>query len=271
MLSARQPVSRQVVVSLHDVAPPFEAAIRTQIGLLASVGVRRLALKVTPDWHGASALHDAPSLVELLRAQVAAGSQLIMHGYTHQARAGSALQGPWLTRTRGRLFAVDAAECLTLSSEEAEEALRCGLAEFERAGLPRPTMFCAPGWLHNAATEAALRRTGFRYMIDMFLVRDLWTQRRIWTPAVGYMGAAPGQEMGVRALNVMIQRAALPSASVAKVYLHPQHDPAGPIVRHWLVALQRMIERDGWQPATYAEVCSDGDGRAWRAGRPRRA
>lgn len=262
MPGARQPVTRHVVVSLHDVAPPFEAAIRTQIGLLAEVGARRLALKVTPDWRGASPLHASPSFVELLRAQVAAGSQLIMHGYTHQARTGRVFQGPWLTRTRGRLFAGESAECLTLSSEEAEEALRRGLAEFDRAGLPRPTMFCAPGWLHNAATEAALRRTGFRYLIDMFLVRDLQTRRRIWTPAVGYMGAGAGQELGVRALNAMVRRAALPSASVAKVYLHPQGDSTGPIVRHWLAALERMIERDGWQPATYAEVCGDGDGRA---------
>ncbi len=262
MLSARQSTTRCVVVSLHDVAPPFEAAIRAQIDLLASVGVRRLAFKVTPDWHGASPLSDAPSLVALLRAQVTAGSQLIMHGYTHQARAGRAFQGPWLTRARGRLFATDAAECLTLTSEEAEEALRRGLAEFEQAALPRPTMFCAPGWLHNAGTEAALRRAGFRYLIDMFVVRDLWTQRRIWTPAVGYMGAGPGQELGVRMLNAMVQRVALPSASVAKVYLHPQGDPTGPIVRHWLTALERMIERDGWQPATYAEVCGDGDGSA---------
>ena len=262
MLGPERFAARHVVVSLHDVAPPFEAAIREQIALLESLGVRRLTLKVTPDWHGASPLHGSPSLVDLLRAQVAAGSQLVMHGYTHQARAGVSFHGPWLTRARGRLFAADAAECLTLTSEQAEEALGQGLAEFERAGLPRPTMFCAPGWLHNAATEAALRRAGFRYLIDMFLVRDLLTRRRIWTPAVGYMGAGPAQELGVRTLNAMVQRTALRSASVAKLYLHPQRDPTGPIVRHWLTALERMIERDGWQPATYAEVCGDGDGRA---------
>jgi predicted deacetylase len=248
-----------VIVSLHDVAPPFEAAIRAQLDLLAAMGVRRVALKVTPDWHGAHPLRDSPSLVKLLHAQVAAGSQIVMHGFTHQPHGASAFYGPWLSRARARLFAADAAEFLTLSLDEAVDALRRGLADFEQVGLSRPTMFCAPGWLHNAAADAALRRTGFRALIDMFTVRDLWTQRRIWTPAVGYMGAGPAQELGVQTLNAMVRQTALRSAHVAKVYLHPQRDPTGAVARRRLAELEAMITRDGWQPATYAEVYDDGD------------
>lgn len=71
---------RRVIVSLHDVAPPYEAAIRAQFDLLAAIGVRRVALKVTPNWHGARPLSSSPTLVELLHAQVAAGSQLMSRG-----------------------------------------------------------------------------------------------------------------------------------------------------------------------------------------------
>lgn len=254
---------RRVIVSLHDVAPPFEAAIRQQIELLAAIGVRRLVLKVVPNWHGAHPLQDSPAFVALLRAQHQAGSQLVLHGFEHRPYRARSLRGPWLSRLRGHLFAADAAEFLTLSVDEAEAALRRGLACFEQVGLPQPTMFCAPGWLHNAETETALKRVGLRYLIGMFAVRDLLRERRrTVTPAVGYMGASTGQELGVQVLNGIVgiaRRSAWRAAPVAKVYLHPQRDPTGAIVRQRLAALAALVEQDGWQPATYAEVCGNGD------------
>lgn len=255
-----QHARRRVIISLHDVAPPFEAAIRQQIELLAAIGVRRLVLKVVPSWHGAYPLQDSPAFVALLRAQHQVGSQLVLHGFEHRSSRAQSFRGPWLSRLRARLFAADAAEFLTLSVDEAEAALRAGLACFEQVGLPRPAMFCAPGWLHNAEAETALKRVGLRYLIGMFAVRDLLRERRrMLTPAVGYMGASAGQELGIQALNGIVRQTALRAAPVAKVYLHPQRDPTGAIVRRQLAAMARMIGRDGWQPATYAEVCGDGD------------
>lgn len=249
---------RRVVVSLHDVAPPFEAAIQSQLEMLAQIGVPRVSLLVVPNWHGAAPLHTSPSLVRMLHAQVAAGSELILHGFEHRPHIGRPFTGPWLSRVRARLFAADAAECLTLSADETRDALRRAVACFTELGLPEPTTFCAPGWLHNAQTLAALQRMGFCALISMFSVRDARDQRRAWTPAVGYMGAGPGQELGVQILNGIVQQTAWRAASVASVYLHPQCDPSGALVRRSLATLARMIERDGWQPATYAEVCGDG-------------
>lgn len=259
--SQRQRAPRRVIVSLHDVAPPFEAAIRQQTEMLAAIGVRRVVLKVVPNWHGAYPLLESPTLLDFLRAQVAAGSQIVLHGFEHQPFRQRSFYGPWLMRVRGRLFATDTAEFLTLSTDEAERALRQGLACFEQAGLPRPTMFCAPGWLHNAAAETALRRTGFHYLIGMFALRALrpGKRERIWTPGVGYMGGSSGQEMGVQILNGIVRQSALRVASVAKVYLHPQREPTGAIVRRRLAYLARMVEREGWQPATYAEISDDGE------------
>jgi predicted deacetylase len=252
-----RPTTRRVIVSLHDVAPPFEAAIRQQLALLGAIGVRRVVLKVVPNWHGAHPLPDAPGLVELLRTQVAAGSQLVLHGEEHQARG--AFHGAWQCRLRARLFAVDTAEFLTLSAPAAEVALRRGLACFEECGFPRPSMFCAPGWLQNAEAEAALSQVGLRYLIGMFTVRDLRTHHYLWTPGVGYMGASRGQELGVNLLNGIVRWMTFPSAAIAKVYLHPQRDPVGAVVRQRLAELAELIERHGWRPSTYAEVCDDGN------------
>ena len=258
MLQRQQGV-RRVIVSLHDVAPPFEAAIRLQVEMLAAIGVRRVVFKVVPNWHGVNPLQKSPSLISFLQAQIEAGSQLVLHGYRHQPLSQRPLQGPWLMRLRGHLFANDAAEFLTLSTGEAENALERGLVCFDQAGLPRPTMFCPPGWLYNEATKAALRRTGMRCLVGMFALHDMRERQRIWTPGVGYMGASPGQELGVQMLNGIVRQSALRVASVAKVYLHPQRDPSGPIVHDRLTELAKMIGQEGWQPATYDEVCDDGE------------
>lgn len=253
MSQLQRRAARWVVVALHDVAPPFEDAIRAQLDLLAEIGIRRVTLLVTPDWHSAAPLRDAPGLVDLLQAHVAAGSQLALHGYAHQPDDARPFEGTRLDRLRARLFAANAAEFLTLDPQEAEDALRAGLDEFEQAGLPRPAMFCAPGWLHNAAAEAALTRAGLRYLIGMFDARDLWSGWRIQTPAVGYMGAGPKQELGVRILNLLVRLAKLRSAEVACVYLHPQGQPTGARVRSQIAYLSKLLAR-GWQPATYADI-----------------
>lgn len=245
--------AQQLVVALHDAAPPFEDAIRAQLALLAAIGVRRVSLLVTPNWHGDAPLNVSPGFVDLLREQVAAGSQLVLHGYLHQPDPGAAFMGPWQRRLRARLFARDAAEFLTLTPAEAEGELRQGLADFEQVGLPRPTTFCAPGWLSNAAAEAALPRAGLRYLISMFGVRDLWSDWRIRAPSVGYMGAGNAQELGVQTLNTLVRWTKLPRAPVACVYLHPQGQPTGPRVRRQIALVSKLLGR-GWQLATYDDL-----------------
>lgn len=252
---ATRPETGRIIVSLHDVAPPYVDAIRTQLELLAAIGVRRVVLKVVPNWHGAHPLERSSALLDLLHAQAATGSQVVLHGFEHRPRGP--FRGDVLSRMRARLFAAQAAEFLTLSTGDAEVALRKGLAAFAQAGLAAPLAFCAPGWLCNAAAEAALKRVGFRYLIGMFGLRRLHDSRRIATPGIGYMGASPGQEAGVQILNGIVRHTVLPSAPVAKVYLHPQSDPGGPLVLRILRAIERMIQDEGRQPATYDEVYRD--------------
>lgn len=245
---------RRVIVSLHDAAPPFEDAIRAQLAALAAVGVHRCVLKVVPLWHGAHPIDQAGSFRDLLRAQVDAGSQLVLHGLEH--RPHGPLRGTPLTWTRGMLFARGAAEFLSLDSSAAEDALRRGRALFARAGLPEPLAFCAPGWLLNAAGAEAVARAGLRQLIGMFTVTNLTTGRRTRLPGFGYMGGGPAQEAGVRILNGMVRSAALPRARVAKVYLHPQHALGNPAHDRVLASIRRMVAA-GWRPATYAEVFDD--------------
>lgn len=190
---------RMLIVAIHDLAPPFDRGVRAGLARLAGVGVRRCVLAVVPNWHRGCPLPEASSFVDLPRSEVAAGSELVLHGLEHRRRGP--LRGHWLGRLRAALFAGNAAEFLTLSTAEAGQAVREGLALFASAGLSRPAAFCAPGWLLTAEAAQGIREAGMRWLIGMFSVRDLWTARQRWVPGFGHMGVAARQEAAVELLS----------------------------------------------------------------------
>jgi hypothetical protein len=71
------------------------------------------------------------------------------------------------------------------------------------------------------------------------------------------MGAGSKQELGVQTLNMLVRWTALPTASVACVYLHPQSEPTGPRVRRQIALVSKLLAR-GWQLATYDGLFSAG-------------
>lgn len=240
----------KLIVSLHDVAPPFETEIRHQLGVLHSLGIDRLVLKVVPNWHGSHPLETADSLVELLRGEVVRGAQIVLHGYEHRRRGP--LRGDPIQRTRAALFAGDAAEFLTLSREDAAAAIRSGVSVLTRAGLPTPSTFCPPGWLMSADAAMAAADAGMRQTVSMFSLRDLPSGRRRSLAGIGYMGAGPWQERGVGFLNALVSAAWLPRSPIARIFLHPQHLPNrqhDAIVRR----VSDLLER-GWQPITFEDL-----------------
>ncbi|MGH2448498.1 MAG: DUF2334 domain-containing protein [Chloroflexota bacterium] len=232
-------VGRRLVVSLHDVAPPFEPAIRRQISLLRDVGASRLVLKVVPNWHGQYPIDQHPSLVELLQSEAEAGSQLVLHGYRHM-RSGP-LRGSIVQQVRGRVFAGDAAEFLSLHAGDAAQAIDEGLRLFERAGLPRPDTFCPPGWLMTGDLEVEVRRASLRFSIGMMQWSD---GRRHSLPSIGYMGSS---EFGVRLLNGLVTLV-VPRSRAVKIYLHPQGDASG---QDRIIARVAGLIQAGWETVTY--------------------
>lgn len=242
--------SKRLIVSLHDVAPPFEEEIRAQLAALRAVGVGRCVLEVVPNWHGTNPLPAADSLAELLRAEQEHGSELVLHGLEHRRRGP--LRAPAPLRLRADLFAPDACEFLTLTPSQAVTSVLQGRELFQLAGLAAPSAFCAPGWLLAPDLLPALAQAGMRQVIDMFTLRDLRTGRRRMVPSIGYMGAGPLQERGVQLLNHLVSLAACWATLVA-VYLHPQGGMNRAAARDTLTRIEHLV-RAGWQPTTYAEM-----------------
>jgi predicted deacetylase len=245
------PDAKRLIVCVHDVAPPFEEDIRAQLGILAAAGVRRCALNVVPNWHGEYPLAESPSLIALLRSQAEGGSEIVLHGLEH--RPHGPLRGSAWNRFRGCVFAPGTAEFLTLAPADAFRAVEEGLRVLEAAGLPRPTRFCAPGWLLAVDARGGLARAGIEHLVGMFSVENILTRRRRFLPGFGYMGGSEAQEAGIRILNRMILTTAGRAARPLSVYLHPQGGSRNPALRRVLHQIERMVSR-GWEPSTYAEV-----------------
>jgi len=240
--------SRWLIVSIHDVAPAFGDEVQQLLGSLDAIGARPRVLKVVPHSPSGPLLHEAPALVRLLQEETRAGSEMVLHGYTH--RASGPFQGSWLTRARGRLFAGSAAEFLTVDSREAAARLEAGRAALRALGIDVQG-FCAPGWMAPPWIYASLRRLGFRYYVGMNTVLDVQRGRARWLPWAGYMGAPPWHERLIW-LGSAVQMAVAPRFPAIKVFLHPQQARSSGDCQRVLRLLARLVRER--RPTTYAAL-----------------
>jgi predicted deacetylase len=207
-----------LIVAIHDVAPPELSEVRWLLGQLDAVGVTRRVLKVIPASPGSP---DPGETVALLQREVAAGSEVVLHGWSHHA-AGP-LRGSLPDRLRGRLFAGGAAEFLSLDDAEVARWVGAGRAWLDERGLPAAG-FCPPGWLATSALADALVANGFRYEVTLRGIRVLDQRRWIVLPPIGYMGAGSAQEALVRLGAAALSRPLrfLLARGIHRVFLHPQ-------------------------------------------------
>src|SRR5687767_8635057 len=78
----------RLLVSIHDVAPPFGTEVDALYRLCRRYGVTP-ALLAVPNWHGGAPLAGAPALLKWLRARADEGADILLHGERHD-EAGSA-------------------------------------------------------------------------------------------------------------------------------------------------------------------------------------
>ena len=239
---------RWLVVSIHDVMPTYADEIRLLLAHLDALGVRPRVLKVVPNAGGCGPITATSPLARLLRDEQRAGSEVVLHGYTH--RASGPFRGAWPIRCRARLFAGDAGEFLTLDGACLAARLAAGQRALAALGIA-PAGFCAPGWLAPQTILAALRRLDFRYYVAMNALYDLQANRRRWLPWAGYIGGEAWHERLVR-LGGAVQLAVSPVAPVVKVFLHPQHIHESEDYVRVLRLLARLVHER--QPITYSRL-----------------
>ncbi len=175
-----------VLVSLHDVAPPFAPQLRELWSLCFDYGVRP-ALLAVPDWHGAHPLDRDRRFTDWIFARVDQGARIFLHGERHdETDTVRAPLDAW--RAVGRT--AREGEFISLDYAAARARIDRGLRMLARCGLS-PIGFVPPAWLARAATREAARDAGLALAEDerhIFLLREAVALR---SPALRWSARAP--------------------------------------------------------------------------------
>lgn len=239
-----------LIVAVHDVAPSTLGEVRWLLARLDDAGVERRVLLTVPAETGAGDA-DRSELEGLVRREAAAGSEMVLHGWTH--RAAGPYRGSFGDRVRARLLAHRSAEFLALDAAEIAERLAAGRRWLAEAGVT-PGGFCAPAWLWTPALAPAAREAGFRYLVGLRGLQRLDGRPPIGLPPIGYLGAGPVQELAWRLGELALWRpmAALGRTRIRHFVVHPQHASSSRDCARVLREVGRAARNGG--AATYGEL-----------------
>lgn len=167
---ARRP---ELLVSIHDVGPRFEAQVDRLAELLASIlGGPWFAMLVVPDHWGEAPLAGAPAFRQRLRDWSDAGVEMFAHGWYHRDHAAHA----GLSRLKAGTMTAGEGEFLGLDRATAAQRMADGKALIEEITGREAAGFVAPAWLYGPGSREALPESGFRLAED---------HMRVWRPATG--------------------------------------------------------------------------------------
>lgn len=163
-----------LIVSLHDVSPHTWKECVAILAELKALGVSRTSLLVIPNHHERGHFLDYPDFCDWLKECVAAGHEVVMHGYTHRDRTQS--RETLLDTLTTRYYTAGEGEFHSISREEAKTLVTKSREEFTQIGLS-PGGFIAPAWLLGAEAEEALRDLGVDYTTRIGGILDLKANR----------------------------------------------------------------------------------------------
>ncbi|HEY2516879.1 MAG TPA: polysaccharide deacetylase family protein [Polyangiaceae bacterium] len=228
----------RVQVSIHDVSPAFVGEVEDALAVCAKVGVKP-ALLVVPNFHGGWPLREHPAFCARLRDLQAAGHEVYLHGFFHQARLGdgdahlpqrargAGPQGSLRWRFAQRVASAGEAEFSDLSPDEALERLLDGERELTAAGL-RIDGFVPPAWSMPRWVHALLRDRGYRFSEDHLRVYDPAAGRARPSVVLNYASRTPARLYSSVAWCRLAKHAAI--ALPARIALHPA-DMRVPLLR----------------------------------------
>lgn len=223
-------------VSIHDVAPATWQACRELLALVECFAVPA-SLLVVPHYHGGTRADADQPFAAALRARLARGDDIVLHGYYHHDD-GPAPRGvaEWLRR---RVYTASEGEFDALDANTARQRLVAGCQCFARLGLPPPLGFVAPAWLLGHGAREALAGSDFRYTS---------TRDSLIRIADGALIAAPSLVTATRSTWrrlasiawLRARLAALAERPLIRVALHPADARHADILALWKATLAQL-------------------------------
>jgi uncharacterized protein len=231
-----------LLASIHDVAPATFDKVQRLRELLAGWGVDRVTLLAVPEYHHGQRLDDAPEMGRWLRACVAAGDEVCLHGYYHVAEARPQRLGE---RLRARLFTDGEGELLGLDPYALKRRLILGQAMLETVLGAPARGFVAPAWLEPSGFADLLLSLGFAWHESRYTVERLHPRRRFCAPLMAFATRTRAREAAsltwVTGVGVW---AALAPRSRIRLALHPS-DLQSTAVMACAAAMARRLRRGG--------------------------
>ncbi len=170
-----------LVVSIHDVCSRTQDAFCRWRELLSAWGASKRSLAVIPRYEGDQPLTADATLTALLREELQAGSEILLHGFLHKENTPS-LHG-W-SRWRDRLTTRGCAEFAHMGGDEAREVISAGREELQSLLSCPIRGFTPPGWWISRAARDALAELGFFFCTRTFDILDLRQDHAIRSPAI---------------------------------------------------------------------------------------
>src|SRR5438128_25952 len=152
-------MERFLIVSLHDVAPPFEKEIDLILEKLAAIGIQKASLLIVPDYHRHAPMDRAPGWSDRLQQWIQGGHEPVLHGFFHRVGEKSGASGNAKDYFFRNFYTAQESEFLDLNFEAAKDLVSRGLEMFCRCGM-QSRGFIAPAWLINDDGMRALRELG---------------------------------------------------------------------------------------------------------------
>lgn len=238
-------------VVIHDVAPQTWPQCLRLIEAVRAVAPIPLTLLVVPYYHRLAASHTA-LFERQLRARLAAGDELALHGLYHLDEAPPArglrdrlLRNVWTTGE---------GEFAALPADEARWRISQGLDWFSQRAWP-VAGFVAPAWLLGPGAREALADFSLSYTTTLQDFHLLQQQCVLRAPSLFYSARNPaGRWLSCRANSVLAsQRAGDLQLPLVRLGLHPADASFPRLVRHFQGVLRLLLRhRVGMTKAAFA-------------------
>ncbi|MHB0776526.1 DUF2334 domain-containing protein [Halomonas sp. WWR20] len=239
---------RFLALVLHDVTPAtwadYRDFVRDVDALARQVGPIPLTWLVVPEFHHQHDCRQDSAFRARLDARLAAGDELVLHGYYHcdDAPPPRTPRDVFMRRlytVEGEFYALDEAAALT--------RLDAGIEMFRDHGWPL-SGFVAPAWLMSPGTRRALAQRPFRYTSDLQHLYQLPDFTRIDAPGLVW-SARSAWRRGMSHLVNESRRRRQRTAPLLRLGLHPIDMRHAQVRDYWLKTLARLIA-EGRQPIT---------------------
>ena len=172
-----------VLLTIHDVTPAWAPQVLALWDLCRERGATP-GLLVVPDWHGAWPLRAAPDYLHWVRARVADGAEIFLHGERHDEVG---LPRGWRDEQRAFGRTNREGEFLTLDHDAAATRIGSGLTLFRELQLS-PIGFVPPAWLCRDGTHTACAAHGLQVLEDDAAIYLLQSGVALPSPVLRWSG-----------------------------------------------------------------------------------